>query len=112
MLLPWADYGLAIDQAYTDPLAAYEAIVAHPPDVVFADIRMPEMSGIDLLRAVKARGLHPVFCMVSGYAEFDFVQEALRLGAFGYLTKPVELDSIHKTFGELQKRLVLERIAR
>ena len=63
------------------------------------DIRMPEMSGIDLLRAIRDRGLHPIFLMVSGYAEFEYAQEALRLGAFDYLMKPVELDAIHDVLG-------------
>lgn len=99
VLLPWQEYGLVVDRAYTDPLTAYEQIVLDPPDAVFTDIRMPEMSGIDLLRAIRDRGLHPIFLMVSGYAEFEYAQEALRLGAFDYLTKPVELDAIHDVLG-------------
>lgn len=108
---PWAAYGLVVDGAFTDPGAAYEAICQDPPDAVFAAIRMPEMDGIALLERLREEGVCTTFVMISSHAAFDYAQKALRLGAMGYLTEPLEADAVESTLAALQKKLTDDRLA-
>lgn len=69
---------------------AYEKILALKPDIVFTDIRMPGMSGLELIK--KTKEIYPKiqFIIISGYAEFAYAQEALNYGAVGYCLKPFD----------------------
>lgn len=59
------------------------------PSLVFLDICMPGLNGIDLLRNASTQYRHTAFIVVSGYSEFKYAQDALRYGASDYLLKPV-----------------------
>ena len=72
-------------------------------DVVFTDIRMPEKSGIDLLK--KVQELYPYIktVVLSGYSDFDYAKDAIRYGAMEYLTKPVNLGKWKNCWEGFQK---------
>jgi two-component system, response regulator YesN len=57
--------------------------------ILLSDIRMPEMTGLQLLKNLKAIGISPVVIVISAYSEFEYAQEALRLGVVNYLLKPI-----------------------
>jgi len=57
-------------------------------DLVITDLMMPEMNGIELLRVMRARGLHAPVIMITGYPTFKTAVQAMRLGARDYLSKP------------------------
>ncbi|WP_245663328.1 response regulator [Nocardia inohanensis] len=86
--------------ATADGREAIAAIERHRPDVVLLDIRMPEVDGLAVLRAV-ARGDHtPAVAMLTTFDADEYVLQALRLGAAGYLLKdtdPHQLASMVKT---------------
>ncbi len=63
-------------------------------DLVISDIVLEGASGIDLLRHIKDRGLHCPVVMVTGYPNINSAAEAVRLGAFDYLPKPVKKDNL------------------
>jgi PAS domain S-box-containing protein len=63
-------------------------------DVVFSDILLGGKTGIDVLGAIKERGLATPVVMMTGYPSLQTASEALRLGAFDYLTKPVVQDTL------------------
>ena len=67
-----------------------EAILRDPPDVVISDIRMPALSGLDLLAAIREAQLPVEVVLVSAFADFAYAQEAISRGAFQYLLKPVK----------------------
>lgn len=86
---------------------------AGPVDAVLCDIRMRGMSGVDVLK--KVRELHPTVpvVMLTGFVEAEQASEVLKLGAFDYLTKPVQRKDL---LGSLAKavewRRLVQRIAR
>ena len=104
-LFPWAEHGYTPIGSFDDPVDALEAILAEKPELVITDIRMPELSGLDLLRAARERGVESVFVIVSGYGEFEYAQAALRHGAFDYLLKPVSFETADALLGRLDARL-------
>ncbi|WP_080848925.1 response regulator transcription factor [Cytobacillus gottheilii] len=57
--------------------------------ILLSDIRLPEMTGLQLLKNIKAIQMNPVVIVISAYSEFEYAQEALRLGVVNYLLKPV-----------------------
>jgi len=72
-------------------------------DVVFTDIRMPEKSGIDLLKEVQELYPDVKTVVLSGYSDFDYAKDAIRYGAVEYLTKPVNLGEVEELLGGCQK---------
>ncbi|PPA70234.1 response regulator transcription factor [Jeotgalibacillus proteolyticus] len=57
--------------------------------ILITDICMPEMTGLELVKEMKESGQQPVTLMISGHSQFEFAQEAIRLGVLNYLVKPV-----------------------
>ncbi len=86
----WADAGFEIIAEFQNSVQALEFIEQSSPDAVFTDIRMPVISGIELMKKARGKGLNIEFVIVSGFAEFSYAQEAVRLGAFEYCLKPVD----------------------
>lgn len=78
------------------------------PDLIISDIRMPQMTGLDLLRAVREIDGKMLCVFVSAYTDFEYVQEAIRNGASGYVLKPIQKDeflhTIDKTLRIWNKR--------
>src|SRR5688572_941597 len=70
-----------------DGRAALEKIIAFEPDAAVLDIDMPELSGFDVLRALSERGARTRVIMLTVHREEEFFNEALRLGAKGYVLK-------------------------
>jgi two-component system response regulator YesN len=71
-----------------DGQEALDAILRHHPDVVVIDVRMPLMSGLDVIREAQRAGVSPNVIVLSGYDEFRYAQQAIRLGVSDYLLKP------------------------
>jgi len=74
--------------------AAVEIIGREKPALVFLDIRMRGISGLEVLRKVKGSNSAPVIWMLTGEDDLDTAMEALRLGADGYLTKPFDVGQV------------------
>lgn len=86
--------------ATADDTAAVAEIDRHNPDVVLLDIRMPHIDGLTILREVLARDNPPVVAMLTTFDADDYVLQALRLGASGFLlkdTNPRQLATLVKT---------------
>lgn len=64
------------------------------PDVVLLDIRMPDMNGLKVLRQIKESGQISSVIMMSAYGAMETVLEAIKRGAYDYLTKPVDLEKM------------------
>jgi CheY-like chemotaxis protein len=73
------------------------------PDVVyvFSDINMPGMSGLELLENIKARFPHIQVSMISAYGDRENYNKAIKSGAKGFFTKPVDFESLKNEIAEL-----------
>lgn len=72
-----------------DAETALDFMKENRPNIVITDIRLPEMSGIDLIREIKKKYAEVQFIIISGYAEFQYAEQALNMGVSSYLLKPV-----------------------
>jgi two-component system response regulator PilR (NtrC family) len=72
--------------------AAVEVLEREPVDILISDIKMPDMSGVDVLRAAKQIDQDILGIMITAFASTDTAVEAMRLGACDYLSKPFDID--------------------
>lgn len=71
-------------------------------DVVLSDIAMPVMDGIELLRHVRGQGIDAPFIMVTAYASVHSAIDAIKAGAYDYITKPVQAEEILLRLSQIQ----------
>ena len=90
----WKEHNIEIVGAASDGEEALKEITNKQPDIVLADIRMPKMNGLDLIKETKNLNLETVFIIISGYSKFDYAKRAIQLEAIDYLVKPIEVDEI------------------
>ncbi|GIP26280.1 DNA-binding response regulator [Paenibacillus sp. J23TS9] len=108
----WHKYGFEITGQFTSVHKAMEFISKERPDLVFTDIRMPEISGLDLMRLTKEKGMDVEFVIVSGFSEFAFAQEALRYGALDYCLKPMDMETADPLIEKLALHFSKKRSSR
>ncbi|MGN8769536.1 response regulator transcription factor [Paenibacillus barengoltzii] len=84
---------------------AAEQITLVKPDLVFLDIRMPEMDGIEILRFLKETSSRIHVVIISGYDEFEYARKSLQLGAMDYLLKPADRIQLSEIVEKVQKEL-------
>jgi DNA-binding NtrC family response regulator len=96
-----------------DGKQALSVMEQHPVDVVLLDLRMPGMDGLSVLKEIKARWPEIEVVIITGYASVDTAKEAIQLGAFDYLAKPVFPDEIIKVANGAmtQKKWALHKAA-
>lgn len=87
-LIDWKKSGIELVGVCQDGIEAYHMILDESPDIVMTDIRMPGLSGLDLVREVANLGLDTRFIILSGYEEFAYAREAMKYGVKYYLLKP------------------------
>jgi DNA-binding response OmpR family regulator len=96
--------GMAPDTAFTGE-AALQRISEEQPDIMILDIKMPGIDGIEVLRRVRKAYPRIQVIMLTAHGTEKDQEEAERLGAFAYLRKPVDLESLTKTMAAASKRL-------
>ncbi|PXV89167.1 helix-turn-helix protein [Lachnotalea glycerini] len=89
-------------------LEGLEKIKAAFPNLVFTDIRMPVMDGLDMIKGANQLEQVPHFIILTGYEEFTYAQSALHLGVKNYLLKPLEFDSLLNTLNDFKKSYYAE----
>src|ERR687883_1448018 len=88
-----AEYDYEAEVA-SDAEQALELLERLRPDVVFADVRLPGMSGIELLRRIREFDAAIPVIIMTAYGTIEGAVEAVKLGAFDYLKKPVDLEEL------------------
>lgn len=86
-LINWEDYDCTIIGKATNGPTAYDMIMELSPDIVITDIRMPVLSGLELVEKCKNNGCNFAFIVLTNLEEFHLVKKALSLGASDYLVK-------------------------
>ncbi|HOJ10449.1 MAG TPA: response regulator [Clostridiales bacterium] len=92
--IKWSEYGFEIVGEAYNGIEAYNEITSLKPDIVFTDIRMPGINGLELIKKVREENINTCFVVISGYAEFAYVQKALNYGALGFCLKPFDENEI------------------
>ncbi|MBP9853839.1 MAG: sigma-54-dependent Fis family transcriptional regulator [Candidatus Omnitrophica bacterium] len=76
-------------------------------DIVITDLKLPKMSGLDLLKEIKKNHKHTEVIMITGYGSIETAVEAMKIGAFDYVTKPINDSEIKLIIGNIVGRIKL-----
>ncbi len=112
-IIDWKKYDIELVRICKNGLEAYHAILDECPDIVLTDIRMPHMSGLQIIKNVSEMGLDTQFIILSGYGEFEYAKTAMQYGVKHYLLKPCNeqqiITCIQKTAQDCyQKKLSMQ----
>ena len=107
--LNWAELGFRICGSATNGAEALEMAEELQPDVVMTDIKMPYMDGLELSRHLKSLFPGIRIIIFSGFDEFEYAKEAIKLEAEEYLLKPIDSGEIRRVFEKVKMRLDEDR---
>ncbi len=115
--IDWASHGFEFAGEAGDGEYAYPLILKAQPDILVTDIKMPFMDGLELSRLVKKALPRTRIIVLSGYNEFEYAKEPIKIGITDYLRKPVSsaglIDALKKAADEIreerEKSKLLER---
>ncbi|PPQ47425.1 DNA-binding response regulator [Paenibacillus peoriae] len=88
--IPWETLGIERVHQAASALAAVDVLEAYDIDILVTDIRMPGMTGLELIVEVNEQWPHIRSLLLTGYADFEYAKKALQLKAFDYILKPVD----------------------
>ena len=106
LLINWQAEGFEICGECASACEALRKLPDANPDLIVTDIRMPGMSGLELLHAARQAGFDGQFVIVSGYSDFQYAKKALQLGVAGYLLKPVEPADAAVVLAHVRRKLI------
>ena len=111
-LLDWETLGFTIAGEAANGDAALEFLLSETPDLVLLDIRMPGMSGLDVVRIAREHGYDGKVVILSGYSDFNYARTAIRYGVLSYLTKPIDEDELLEIVTQIRNQLDSDASAR
>lgn len=94
--LQWEDLDITVTALAHDGAQALNLILEHNPDIAILDIKMPQLTGLEVIKKAKEAQSDTDFIILSGYDEFAYAQEAVRQGVRSYLLKPVNTDELYE----------------
>lgn len=108
-MIPWEKYGMKIVGEAANGKRALEFLRQNKVNLMFVDIAMPIMDGIQLIRQVKTEFPDVHFVLLTFHEEFEYVQEALRLGALDYISKDkMEMEDYDGIMNRVCKRIAVD----
>jgi len=105
----FSDEGMIVDVA-ANGLTAVSLVEKNSYDAAIVDLRLPDITGIDVIREIRRRNLSTVILMITAFSTVETAIQAMKLGAYDYVTKPFKIDDlkarIHEAISGSQSRLV------
>lgn len=111
-MIDWEALGISVVGLCQNGVEAYEAILDEYPDLVLTDIKMPGLTGLELIAKAHEAQLDTRFVILSGYADFEFAKEAMRYGVRHYLLKPTNPEQVTKIMSEARDLCYADRRSR
>jgi len=107
--IQWEQYGFHYTGEASDGELALPMIREIQPDLLITDIKMPFMDGLTLIKLVRDELPRTKIVIISGYDDFTYAQQAIRMGVDQYLLKPITKDKLVEILAELHKKMMEER---
>ena len=95
-VVKWTDYGCEVAATAEDAVTGAETIRKIQPDILFTDIRMHGQDGLTMLAGLRSEFPDMQVTVLTGYRDFSYAQEAIRLGVTRFLLKPSKMDEINE----------------
>lgn len=104
-VIKWADYNCEVVGAAYDAAGGAALIRRLKPHIVFTDIKMPDQDGLTMLAGLKSEFPVMQIAVLTGYRDFNYAQEAIKLGVTRFLLKPSKMDELHEALSAMKERL-------
>ena len=108
-IIPWKEFGCELCACARSAEEGLEKIRQFRPDIVFVDVRMKKMTGLEMLEKAQEELKHAQVVVISGYRDFEYVKKALSLGVIGFVVKPTKLEELKKMLQTAVNNLDSER---
>ena len=108
-LVDWEALGLKVVGTAHNGLEAIAMVRTLQPNILITDIRMPGCSGLELIDQVKRDDQSLEIVIISGYAHFEYAQQAIKYGVGDYLLKPISKTELTATLQKLAGRICAQR---
>lgn len=106
-VIPWEEMRCRVVGTATNGQAGLELIRSQKPDILFTDIRMPNMDGLAMLAALGSEFPQMQTAVLTAYRDFDYARQAITLGVCRYLLKPSDLNELKETVQAMVRKLDL-----
>ncbi|MFD0677608.1 MULTISPECIES: response regulator [unclassified Paenibacillus] len=107
--IPWEDYGIEIAGTAKNGEEGLRIIQEVRPDIILTDIRMPRMDGLEMISRIIEQLPDCKIIILSAYTDFEYAQQAIRLGALDFMKKPFSIQEITKVVLKAKQALEKEQ---
>jgi two-component system response regulator YesN len=111
-IIDWGRFGIEIADTAADGMEALEKFIKLSPGLIITDIRMPRLNGLEFIKKVREINDQTEIMLISAYADFGYVKEAISLGCANYLLKPVDETELQKTIQSIVLKISSRDISR
>lgn len=101
----WQDMGFEVVASFEDGKETIEYLKEYDVDTVLTDIKMAEVSGLELSKYIYENMPHIKVVIISGYKEFEYARKAVEYGVEYYLLKPIKIDEVSRVFEKIKRNL-------
>lgn len=101
----WNDMGFQVEASFEDGKETIDYLKENSVDVVLTDVKMAEVSGLELAHYIYENNPKIKVIIISGYKEFEYARKAVEYGVEYYLLKPIKIDEVNKVFGKIKVNL-------
>ncbi|MBQ9612745.1 MAG: response regulator [Lachnospiraceae bacterium] len=101
----WASIGCVVAAEAGNGEEGLRLALELKPDIIIADIRMPKMDGLEMLKALRENGSEASVIILTSYSSFEYARTALRLGAVDFLLKPYHDGELEAAIGRLREEI-------
>lgn len=105
-LINWKKLNLELVGYAEDGLKAVEMYLKYEPDIVISDIRMPNMTGIELVNKIKVINKDTAFILVTAFSDFAYISEAMKIGCSDYILKPIDEQELDESLKKVVEKIV------
>lgn len=107
--VPWKEWGIEIIGTATNGNEALEMLTQFHVDILLTDIRMPGISGLELIERCRSQFPDLILVLLTGHDEFEYAQKAIKLGADDFLLKPTNVDELEATMRSITNDLYIKQ---
>lgn len=108
-IIPWNELDFTLVGTAADGEEAISVLQNTKPDVIITDIRMPFMTGLELIEFIKPMLPDAFIIVISGHDEFRYAQKALQLGVYDFILKPFDFDYLLKILKKIKYEHILRK---
>lgn len=108
-LIPWSDYGFEICGEACNGEEGLKKVSLLNPDIILADIHMPVVNGLDFSKTVKEKFPYVHIILITGFNEFEYAKQAIRIGVANYISKPFTKEELVESILSLKKTIESQR---